>query len=275
MLLPEATDDAPPAVLVAPPGLARAARPAVVIEHPPAPIDPEIRWRLDECDLWAQGGLGYVGYYTLPGFTTWQHTASLLSSGNLTAIESVLFFARGDPAVTGRLISSWRPAHVGGWERWLRMIVVRHGLAAHGPVVWFARKTPAAAPILMPFASAEIASLAAGWAVRRASVRDTANGWLLRHPDVAARALIPEALGKPGPARRAAEAALRTIAGGGHRGEIVEAASALGEAVAAQIGSVLSDEPADQVVGGASAANSSLTPVRSSTYATVPCALIT
>ena len=59
--------------------------------------------------------------------------------------------------------------------------------------------------------------IVADWYARLKSVRAVAAAWLTRHPAVAARALVPAALGKAGAARRQAEGALRLIAASGHR----------------------------------------------------------
>ncbi|MFO0612529.1 MAG: DUF4132 domain-containing protein [Polyangiaceae bacterium] len=59
----------------------------------------------------------------------------------------------------------------------------------------------------------------------RKTFRRPAREWLLRHPFVAAMGLVPDAVGKPGAARKAAEAALTLIASSGVRADVERAAA--------------------------------------------------
>jgi predicted DNA-binding WGR domain protein len=76
--------------------------------------------------------------------------------------------------------------------------------------------------------AAAIAPLAARALHRLKKARDPAIAWLRRHPQTAMMRLVPEAVGKPGEARDAAEATLRFLLRDG-----AEAAAMLEQAVAA------------------------------------------
>ncbi len=71
---------------------------------------------------------------------------------------------------------------------------------------------------LLPFASPEIATVMADWLTTQKPQQARATAWLTRHPDAAARALVPPALGKRGAARRRAEHALTTLVDEGSPG---------------------------------------------------------
>src|SRR6185369_2997171 len=77
--------------------------------------------------------------------------------------------------------------------------------------------------------------------------RAAAAAWLARHPEAAATALVPAALGRPGPARRQAEQALRQIAAAGHGGAVTAAASAHGAPAAAGVAALLAADPLDEL----------------------------
>ncbi|GIJ70931.1 DUF4132 domain-containing protein [Virgisporangium ochraceum] len=99
-------------------------------------------------------------------------------------------------------------------------------------------------PALMPYASSEVAVLVAGWYGLR-TVRADAAVWLRRHPGVAARALVPAAVGKVGVARRNAERALRVVAGAGHRAEVLAAAADHGTAALGAVQALIDTDPVE------------------------------
>jgi hypothetical protein len=154
--------------------------------------------------------------------------------------DEIALFVAGPDELAGPLIEKWRPADLWGASEWMPRVVARFELAALPAVLDSARRSPVTvAPALLPFAGPEIAVLMADWLARLKSVRATALAWLARHPEAAARALVPAALGKPGVARRQAEQALAVLAAGGARDAVAEAAAGYGAvaeaAVAAQI----------------------------------------
>jgi hypothetical protein len=140
------------------------------------------------------------------------------------------------------VLATWDP-DVWQSQEWSRKLVARFGVDALPVVLRLARKQPATCSFLLgPFACSEVVSLVTDWLARLKSARPYAAAWLNRHPDVAARALIPVALGKAGKARDAAELALRAVAAGGNAERVAEAAAEHGEAVAAAIKAIIADD---------------------------------
>lgn len=140
------------------------------------------------------------------------------------------------------LLDEWNPTSLADSDAALRPIVARFGTDALGVVLRVAPQWPASlAPLLLPYVSVGAARLVAEWAVRLKSARATARSWFKRHGEAAAPLLVPDAVGKAGPARRHAEQALHTIAAL-HGEQVVRAAAERygAEAVAA-IGELLSD----------------------------------
>ncbi len=238
-----------PAILVSPPWLARnRVKPPSAIEGLTRPDECEIRWSDGERESALAGGVGSIDHWKPRSYRTWAEAAGLARAGKLGGYEEVMFFAQGDLDLTTPFIGDWTPGDVWDHEHWLATIIARYGLAAHPAAVRYARRKAAATvPLLMPYASSDIALLMADWSVRLKSVRKPAATWLLRHSDVAARALIPDAVGKAGSARRAAEQALRILATGGHIDAVTTAAKAYGPETATAIDTVISADPLQAV----------------------------
>ncbi|GIJ70930.1 DUF4132 domain-containing protein [Virgisporangium ochraceum] len=125
--------------------------------------------------------------------------------------------------------------------QWL--LAVRFGADALPAVLAPAREAPRfnSAPLL-PYGATEVAVLMAGL-LRLASMKALAGEWFTRHPGVAARALVPPALGAAGPARRQAEKALRLLVAEGFEGEVRAAAAGYGQPAADGIDTLLRTDP--------------------------------
>jgi len=76
-------------------------------------------------------------------------------------------------------------------------------------------------------------------------VRREAGEWLAHYPDAAARGLVPVALGEPGAAREAAQAALRWLHGAGHADAVRDQAAAYGAEAADAVAQLLAIAPED------------------------------
>ncbi|OLT35567.1 hypothetical protein BJF79_32250 [Actinomadura sp. CNU-125] len=174
--------------------------------------------------------------------------ADLAAGGNtVIAIRSTLLL-KGPEDLARPLLKGWEPNDLYEVNEWLPALVARHGLDAHDPALFLARRQPAAlGQYLVPLLSDEIARTMAEWLVRLKAGARTARAWFRRHGTAAAPALIPDALGKAGPARRAAEAALRLIADRHDPAPIVEAARVHGDKAAAGIEALLSADPLDDL----------------------------
>ncbi|GIE82828.1 hypothetical protein Aph02nite_87780 [Actinoplanes philippinensis] len=158
--------------------------------------------------------------------------------------DAFLFFVDTPEEIAHPTLLEWRPRDPWMAGTYMRLITARFGadtllalmsLAPHSPVD--------VAPALQPFAAPEIAVLMADWMARLKGVRAEALAWLLRHPAEAARALIPPALGKLGPARRQAESALLALHTNGHTEAVRSAARSYGDAVAAAVETLVTADP--------------------------------
>ena len=120
------------------------------------------------------------------------------------AFPSYLVYASAPLALT-----LWENAPPSSWslqgER-LEAFLAQHELAALPGLLRLAEAQPAAAlELSLPFRSPRIAPRAADALVRLKSARAAARRWLLAHAECAAVALIPAAVGPPGPARQAGD----------------------------------------------------------------------
>ncbi|GII61525.1 hypothetical protein Skr01_16100 [Sphaerisporangium krabiense] len=243
--------EALPEVLVSPPWTRpRTARKPVVVSDLVCADEPAVVWRPGERDGWRS---------TRPGHESWvwsserdwkQIARQIPEDGRASWYDETALFAAGPEELAGPLIEKWRPADLWDASEWMPKVVARFELAALPLALDSARRNPGAiAPALLPFADARVAVLMAEWLARLKSVRATALAWLARHPEAAARALIPPALGKPGTARRQAEQALAVLAAGGGRRAVAQAAAAYGPVAEAAITGLLAADPLDALPG--------------------------
>ncbi|MFB4270510.1 DUF4132 domain-containing protein [Nonomuraea sp. GTA35] len=241
-----APPEALPEVLVSPPWTRpRKARKPVVVSGLECADEPAVAWAPGERDNW-RAGAGEARW-DRPYDQSWKDIARRIADGGERRYwnDSALFVA-GPEELAAPLLDKWYPTDHWGAGDWLPMVVARFELAALPLALGTARRSPAtAAAALLPFASPEIAVLMADWLSRLKSVRATALGWLARHPEAAARALIPPALRKPGAARRQAEQALAAMNAGGDRDTVLRAAAHYGPDAEAAIAGLLSADPLD------------------------------
>ncbi|WP_051798281.1 DUF4132 domain-containing protein [Catenuloplanes japonicus] len=232
MLAPEAPADRLHPVLVDPPWHGRrAATTPSVIKGLSTAVPAEARWRPGERERFAE---------TARRATTLdpEELAARVRAGRIGHGEDLDLLMTGPPHLALPVLADWDP-HWWRPEDWLPPIVARWGEAAIPAALRVTRGYAPAVPVLMPLVSAEIATLMAGWFTRTKSLRGTARAWLLRHPDAAALALVPAAVGEPGPARREAETALRLL----DRDVVRAAADGYGPKAVAAIESLLDTDP--------------------------------
>jgi len=162
--------------------------------------------------------------------------------GSSYLILRALAFAESRAA--GPIMRSWRPDWLWGAQS-LQPIVAAHEADAHGFILDSVRAKPRElAGAIAPYESVEVLILVAGWLDRR-TLRATAVGWLRRHAQFAAFALVPNAVGKPGKDRKTAGKVLRLLADNGHRDEVLAAGQGYGDAAAAAVVEVLATDPVD------------------------------
>jgi hypothetical protein len=101
--------------------------------------------------------------------------------------------------------------------------------------------------LVLPFRGPEPAALVAGWLRHLGSARLWARLWLHRHTEIAARALIPTAVGRPGRPRRNAEEALRYLAATGHGQLVLKVADGYGADALAAIAALIEPAPGREI----------------------------
>ncbi|MBO4270987.1 DUF4132 domain-containing protein [Microbispora triticiradicis] len=250
--VPAAPLEALPEVLVSPPWTRpRTVRKPVVVDDLMCTDEPAVVWRPGERDTWSSARSEHRSW-DRPRHE-WKKVASRIAAqiaaGGQTpsyAFDEIALFVAGPAELTAPLIGKWRPGDLWWVSDWMPQVAARFELAALPMMLDSARRAPVQiAPALLPFTAPEIAVLMAEWLTRLKSVRATALAWLARHPETAARALIPAALGKPGVPRRQAERALAVLAAGGGRDAVTEAAAGYGPAAEAAVADLLSADPLD------------------------------
>ncbi|GAA1969249.1 DUF4132 domain-containing protein [Catenulispora subtropica] len=226
-----------PEILAAPPWRDRKRKPvkAVVVEGLTAPPDTEIAWLPGERErILAGHGAGWVPKQGWPAFA--EHVRTAVSDDMLTA-----YFAAFAPEdVVRPMLATWTPQLHWANER-AHLFVARYESLAIPAVMGIPRRPADKARLLQPFVNPEIAAFMIDGMGRLRSVRGLAVAWLRRHPEAAARCLLPTALGKRGRARQNATAALRLIEADG-TDVVAIATGTYGEGVGLAAKEVLADD---------------------------------
>ncbi|GAA2399021.1 hypothetical protein GCM10010191_02260 [Actinomadura vinacea] len=242
----EVPPQALPRLLVEPPWTRdRAEVKPVTVRGLKAPDEPVIAWAPGEREKWAAT--------TEPGRPPeqdphWDKAIQKFRASPMDAAEKVNLLTGGPEDRVRPLLAGWRPTHTHHTDSaWLKPIVARFGLDALPAALDFAYRPAMAVRVLLPFCNAEVAALMAESLVRRPRLRPTVEEWLRRHAFAASRELVPAALGKAGPQRREAEAALRFLASDGHRDKVVDAARDHKKKAAEAIETLLDRDPLDDL----------------------------
>ncbi|WP_229075179.1 DUF4132 domain-containing protein [Actinoplanes sp. DH11] len=227
---------------------ARTVAEPVVVEGLTAPDVPRMRWAPGEREALVPD-FEEPGPPDAVGLARWEQEAAKLREGRMThAADEERFFVNAPRSLALELLPGWRP--MGFWSPgWtLPHLLFRFGVDAVPAVVQRNRQRGSLdvyGPLLLPAEGAEVASLMADWLDRLRSVRWIAVSWLRRHPQAAARDLIPAALGPVGAERRAAEQALRVLVAAGHADVVRAAAADHGAGAAAAVEVLLSADPVE------------------------------
>ncbi|XVQ08389.1 DUF4132 domain-containing protein [Spirillospora sp. CA-255316] len=238
----EAPAEALPGLLVDPPwshGEAEAA--PVVLKGPAAPDGCTVRWAEGERERWAAS-------HRLPAETDdgtdWESRLEIFGE-RLAFSEEVLAVALRAPEEKVRpRLAGWSP--YGSWDahEWIKPIAARFEGDALPPLLAVARENSLGnGGLLLPFLDTAVARLMAEWNRRRTITRGTAREWFGRHGVAAVPMLVPAAVGKPGPGRLDAEAALRLIASAHGAEAVVEAARTHGDQAAEAVAALLAVDP--------------------------------
>ncbi|BEL06045.1 hypothetical protein Q0Z83_042360 [Actinoplanes sichuanensis] len=185
----------------------------------------------------------------LSGREQWERTAVNLRDGHRQhPADEERFFAEAPRSMTDELLARWRPTIF--WSpRWtMPRLLARFDVDAVPVLVHCARRMDLLdlyGSLLLPAEGLDVATLMAEWLGGAKSVRWIAVSWLRRHPESAARELVPAAVGPAGAARRAAEQALQTVAAAGHADLVREAAAGYGPAAATAVDALLATDPTE------------------------------
>jgi Domain of unknown function (DUF4132) len=240
-LLPDADPAALPAVLADPPWLRRTRAKPVQIPGLEAPARPATAWEPGEREEWLQA---VHGGWLLQDPRMLAAEVAKLAAGEDLGRDAARVFALGPQELVRPLLADWEPDEFWYVADQYRTIIAKYELDALPAALRAASARPAdLGHLLAPFRTVEVARLMADWLVRLKTAGSLARSWLARHGADAAAALIPDALGKPGTSRRAAEQALRQIVAHHGRETVLDAAAAYGDAVRDAIGSVLAADP--------------------------------
>jgi hypothetical protein len=245
--VPEAAAEALPALLVTPPweSRKRAAEPAVVpgLQPPPGLT---LRWEPGEQQEWAQVVVG--PRWARPEARDWPAAvAAALDPDSRAQYEALDILAAAPPEVVRPHLARFVPRYTWDALPALRRILGGVGEEAAAFTVRTVVTRPTTlAPALLPIEGAAVASLMAEWLVRSKSLRPLARFWLDRHPQAAARDLVPAALAKLGKDRTAAEAALRALDRAGHRQAVREAAASYGDEALVAIDATIDADPLER-----------------------------
>ncbi|MFC5003229.1 DUF4132 domain-containing protein [Dactylosporangium cerinum] len=236
--VPDAPPSALPEVLVTPPWTARrASSKPVVVKGLTAAAEPVVDWAPGERDTWAAMRAQPAAWWNLEG--SFDAAVAQFRAGDLQGHYEATLMITGPSALIASLLPAWQPKRIWDSPQWFPQLAARYELAALPAALHLAGKNAAACTqLLLPFASPDVATHMAATLVRFKSLRGLVLAWLDRHPAYAARALTPAAFGPSGPARRAAEEALRAIPIR-HRDDVLAAGATHGPAAAAALESLL------------------------------------
>ncbi|MFB4315012.1 DUF4132 domain-containing protein [Actinomadura sp. 21ATH] len=244
---PEAAAGALPEVLVAPAWTRRPenAKP-VTVPGLKAPDEVTIHWTDGARRAWAEADIReWTGHYGVrPDWTEIWRPGDWRDSG----IVLPLVFAQAPVEVARPLLAEWDSTEGHRVTNAIKRTVARFEMEVYPYMLRGARANSRSyGEFLLPYLGADVAALMADWFVRLKALRRTAAAWLEWHGTGAARMLVPAALGKAGPARQAAEAALRHIAAVHGDEAVLAAAREYGERPAAAIRTLLATDPLDVV----------------------------
>ncbi|MGI5163267.1 DUF4132 domain-containing protein [Spirillospora sp. CA-253888] len=251
--VPDAAPEDLPVPLVSPPWTRarKTARPVVVTGLTP-PAELRMAWAHGEREAWGSSDIAPEGLRFGPD-PDWQEHAEAFAPAGKTRPDwsvtrkQIALFAQGPVELFRPLLREWDVLRY--WDRddigWMKVVASRYERDARHLALRAAAGNPAGCgTLLLPFLDVEAAVLMADVLTRSRTARRSAIAWFERHGTAAAPFLVPDALGKAGKTRAAAEAALRLIAAR-TGGDAVVAATRerYDDRVADAIASVLAADP--------------------------------
>ncbi|MEW2175893.1 DUF4132 domain-containing protein [Streptomyces sp. NPDC005406] len=249
--LADAPAEALPAVLTAPPWTRQRSRTKpTVVTVPTAAAEPVVEWLPGERDQWAAS----TSWYTRrQDKGDWESAvAALRYRLDAPNLQPAWVYVHGPEELVTPLLATWDPTDLWDGSDTLKPIAARFGLAALPLLLRAVPRQPSSlAPLLLPFVDRSVARHMADWAVRLKSTAATARSWFQRHGARAARLLVPDAVGRAGVARRAAEAALIQIAALHGDDIVLRAAEAYGAQAADAVAGLLTADPLERALPAA------------------------
>ncbi|MFC9944869.1 DUF4132 domain-containing protein [Streptomyces pratensis] len=249
--IPDTDASALPAVLTAPPwSRPRATVTPVVMEGLTAERPPSVEWLAGERDAWAASS----SWYTVrSGTGDWKQDIAALRRGLTgSSMQPAWIYVHAPEEWVTEALAVWDPTDLYDGLDTFKPIAARFGLAALPLLLRAVPRQPSwLAPLLLPFVDVTVARHMANWAVRLKSTASTARSWFQRHGVAAAPLLVPDAVGRAGAARRAAEQSLVLIAAL-HGDQVVrQAAERYGERALEAIDVLLAVDPLERALPAA------------------------
>ncbi|WP_033218834.1 DUF4132 domain-containing protein [Kitasatospora phosalacinea] len=242
---PEAGEREWPAVLASPPWERPRPTGRPVVLELPADESSALCWQEGERESWTAEARESHDWRVHPEDTDWAVFAPEAFRTARSFVTACRLLWQAPVEVMSPLLPEWRPPELYHGLDVLRPVVAKYGPAAVPVALHTARMRPAQlAPLLLPVLDVAAARLMAQGLSTRKSVRATARSWFARHGVAGALLLVPDAVGKAGPARTAAGQALRLAAGRHGAGAVTAAAAGrYGERAAEAVAAVLAVDP--------------------------------
>lgn len=246
--LDDAPVDALPAVLTAPPWTRqRSGTKPTVVPGLTAVSEPAVEWLPGEKEQWTATNSWYTRRHDKGDWE--QEIAALRYGLDAHDLRPAWVYVHGPEHLVTPLLAAWDPTDLWDGADTLKPIAARFGLTALPLLLRVVPRQPSSlAPLLLPFVDASVARHMADWSARLKSTAATARSWFERHGVRAAPLLVPDAVGKPGRVRRAAEQALVQIAALHGDGVVRDAAEAYGAQAADTVAELLAADPLERAL---------------------------
>lgn len=250
----EAPAEALPTVLTAPPWTRRRSRKKpTVVTGLKAAGEPAVEWLPGEQEQWAATSSWYTrrhGRGDRHDRGDWEQEIAALRYGlDAHDLRPAWIYVHGPEALVTPLLATWDPTDLWDGSDTLKPLTARFGLTTLPLLLRVVPRQPSSlAQLLLPFVDASVARHMADWSVRLTSTAATVRSWFERHGVRAAPMLVPDAVGKAGRARRAAEQALIQIAVLHGDAVVRDAAEAFGTQAAATVAELLMTDPLERAL---------------------------
>lgn len=206
-----------------------------------APSEVRMAWRAGEQEVWAATESWVTGWEPYDPMETY---IEKMRKGHKYWF-SLAVFVKGPVELVRPMLADWdSDDYTYEGLSSFKPLIARHELAALPVAVSMATRNPTfMAPLLLPILDRSVARLMAEWLVRLKVAGETARSWFVRHGADAARLLVPDALGTPGPERTAAERALLVIVGAHGADSVRQVAAEYGSEAAEAVEPLLGSDP--------------------------------